>query len=94
MTNPTPNTSSASSSAYSRGDRFSKHFKKYRNGECHVKAPVNLPGGDKQKKQDSQLIVKSKTHFSLRVFDCDVQGVSLFPISLISTNMIFYFKIL
>ena len=43
LTHPTLNTSSTGSNACSRGDRFGKHFRKCRNREGHVKAPVLLP---------------------------------------------------
>jgi len=33
-------------------------------------------GGDKQKKQESSSIIKTKTLFSLLVFDCDFEGAS------------------
>jgi len=39
------NTSSASSSGCSHGDRFDEHFKKCRNREGHVKVCVLLPRG-------------------------------------------------
>jgi len=39
-------------------------------------------GGDKQKKQDRQSTMKSKTHFSLLVFDCDFEDVLLILTSL------------
>jgi len=39
-------------------------------------------GGDKQKKQESYSTTKSKTHFSLLVFDCDFEDALLILISL------------
>jgi len=41
-TQPRLSISSAGSGGCSRSDRFSKHFKKCRNGESHLKAPVIL----------------------------------------------------
>ena len=38
-------------------------------------------GGDKQKNQESQSTIKSKTHFSLLVFDCDFEDALLILIS-------------
>jgi len=43
LTHPTLNTSSASSSGCSHGDRFGEHIKKCCNREGHVKASVLLP---------------------------------------------------
>jgi len=37
--------------------------------------------GEKQKKQESQSTIKSKTHFSLLVFDCDFEDALLILIS-------------
>jgi len=39
-------------------------------------------GGDKQKKQESHSTIKTKTHFSLLVFDCDFEGALLILMSL------------
>jgi len=39
-------------------------------------------GGDKQKKQESQSIIKNKTDFSLLLFVCNFEGALLILISL------------
>jgi len=53
------------------------HVKKAKNWKIN-----NKKGGDEQKKQDSYSTMKSKTHFSLWVFDCDFQDALLILISL------------